>query len=74
MAYKQVKHVKWIECQKCKTPIVVQVGDNIHVGSKVVCPNCEATRIIDRGSFMQPVEIPATWKKEVLKSIGIEED
>lgn len=74
MAYKQVKHVKWTECWKCKLPIVVQVGDNIPAGLKVVCPNCGDTRSLDRGSFMQPVKIPAMWKKEVLKSIGIEED
>ena len=51
----------------------MQVGDDIPAGSNVVCPNCGTTRSIDRGAFMQSAKIPAKWKKEVLKSIGIED-
>lgn len=71
--YQDVKNVKWIKCWGCSLPILVQVGSTIPIGTTVQCPRCGKVRPMDRGSFMKPSEISVEWKKEVLKSIGLEE-
>ena len=71
--HQEIKYVKWIKCWGCTFPIVVQVGDAIPLGTMVKCPRCGRERPMGRESVMRPYEIPEKWKKETMKSIGLEE-
>lgn len=69
--YQQIKHLKWVKCFRCGLPIAVQTGDAIPLGTCVKCPRCTAMRQITGSSFMQPSDLPAELKEEVMRSIGL---
>lgn len=71
MQYRQIKHLRWVQCPRCKLFIAVQTGDSIPLGLTATCPRCGNKRQVTAGSFTTPDKIPFEVKKGVAESIGL---